>query len=94
MLTITITSPEGATITTNNPDVAKGAVRRMLAPMTIAEVAKHSTLFRELESGNYHAAGGVANELFLTLYVAQPAEQVEYLVPIDPASDTNTDCCQ
>lgn len=92
MLTITITSPEGATITTNNPDVAKGAVRRMLAPMTLAEVAKHSTLFRELESGNYHAAGGVANELFLTLYVAQPVVD-EYVVPVDPADDTICEAC-
>jgi hypothetical protein len=94
MLTVTITSTEGATITTNNLAILSGATRRMLEPMTTREVAKHATLIRELNAGAYHAAGQVANELFLTLYVAQPAPEAEYLVPVDPAEATRCEACE
>lgn len=95
MLTITVTSPEGQSITTNNPQIASGAIRRMLDPMTSREVAKHATLVRELAEGHYLAAGNVAQELMLKLYVADAeVSPPQYVVPVDPADETQTECCQ
>lgn len=95
MLTVTITSPEGRTITTNNPAILSGAVRRMLHPLTVREVAKHATLMRELQDGHYLAAGNVAHELMLRLYVADAeVTPPAYVVPVDPADETQQECCQ
>jgi hypothetical protein len=95
VLTITITGPEGQTITTNNPAILSGAVRRMLNPLTVKEVGKHATLMRELQEGHYLAAGNVAAELMLRLYVAEAeVTPPEYVVPVDPADETQQECCQ
>lgn len=100
MLTITVIAEGDEVVAHTDPEVIERAVGGWLArnaPLKNLRVTSvvFSAFSKAIKARDYESAGIHAGRLGISLGVhAAPATQPEYLVPVDPADETNCEACQ
>lgn len=91
MLRVTLSTPEGATITTDQvADAAEFAWHHQTTDRGPSWIRWFAN---DLETGHWKRAGARAEMIGLDFAVATAPREI-YFVPVDPADETNCEGCQ